>query len=447
MWPVRQQVLLSRPFPEVTDAMLRFVSPLNGDLHPDDLRTALINNLVSRQQHSGFLLRFDDTQPLRDTEKTVIDLRQLFEKFALRQTTPHYRSNHLHRYRQLADSLLRHKQAYICTCMEETGSTTSRSSVPLPRCKAHCSQNTPEKLRLIADRNIPYVVRLPEPDSPITVEDQLHGEIPVSPTAVGSVILLMPDATPSDDFACAVDDMIDAVTTIIQSDTYVPHAARQIHIRQQLGYDQTVAYAHLPALQVSDDTASILPLLEEGFLPDAIIQYLLQPGIDTDASSFTLPEIVEHFDLRRFPSDPIHFNKTELRKINQLHLRRMDDRSASMLYGFADVAIGQLVKRYTESAATLQELDQFIRPIFAPKPCDGPRAKIMKRLEIVIGTMPIISDFETFRMHLEQQTGLKGDDLLIPLRLLLTGAPQGPSLGEIYPLIRSYITEVARCLH
>ena len=121
----------------------------------------------------------------------------------------------------------------------------------------------------------------------------------------------------------------------------------------------------------------------------------------------------------------------------------MDDKQLSTLFGFADADIGKLAKIYLEEASTIKELIAKIMPIFAPKDFEGEWGEQMRQMEILVQNAPMINDFDTFKSYMMKESGLKGKDFLKPLRLLLTGAQDGPELSDIYPLIKSYLLEVA----
>jgi glutamyl-tRNA synthetase len=121
----------------------------------------------------------------------------------------------------------------------------------------------------------------------------------------------------------------------------------------------------------------------------------------------------------------------------------MDDKRLSTLFGFADEDIGKLAKLYLEEASTINELEAKIKPIFLPKEFIGEWGGEMRAMEEIIQTAPMIDDYDDFVVHLVHMTGLKGENLFKPLRLLLTGAEHGPELSEIYSLIKPYLLEVA----
>ena len=156
-----------------------------------------------------------------------------------------------------------------------------------------------------------------------------------------------------------------------------------------------------------------------------------------------MPEALEWFDMTLISKSPVIFDIEDLRSINAEHLRRMDDKLLSKLFGFADEDIGKLAKLYLEEASTINELEAKIKPIFSPKDFSGEWSEQMRIIAENIQEMPMIDDFDDFAVHLVHMTGLKGENFFKPLRLLLTGAEDGPELCDIYQLIKPYLLEVA----
>jgi len=196
-----------------------------------------------------------------------------------------------------------------------------------------------------------------------------------------------------------------------------------------------------------DSASSVIWLLEQGFLPDAIINYLLLLGNKTPVEVFTLPEAIEWFDLKNISKAPAKFDIDKLRFLNREHIKRMDSKELSKIFGFADSDIGELAKVYLEESSTIFEIEDKIKNILAPKKCSESWAEEMKTLSKTILKAPMIDDFNEFKNYLIKESGLKGKKLFKPLRLLLTGQESGPELSSIYPFIKPYLLEVARCEH
>ena len=121
----------------------------------------------------------------------------------------------------------------------------------------------------------------------------------------------------------------------------------------------------------------------------------------------------------------------------------IDDKQLSTLFGFADADIGKLAKIYLEEASTTKELESKIRLIFSPKNFESEWGEQMKIIEKLIQEGPMINTYDEFKSYIMKESGLKDKNFSKPLRLLLTGAEHGPELSDVYPLIKSYLLEVA----
>ena len=436
--------------------MLRYALLPARDLSIEDLRIALINYIVAKQRNEGFILRIEDADKTRIVESKVGESRELLEKFAIQPDQTLYQSDQLGRYQHLAVRLVEEGQAFLCLCSEEELERERRRAEAEHRpyrYSGRCTEIDAEELRRIREEKIPFTIRIRKPDAPLRFTDLLQGEIEADPGEVDHFVILRADGAPSRDFAAAVDDMIGGVRLVIEEEERLPHIPRQLHIRSSLGFDESIDYAHLPPLldlqgrklSHTGEAGSIKRLLEEGYLPDAILNYLLLLGNETPTEIFTLPEAVEWFDLAKLSRSPARFDPERLRQINREHLRRMDDRTLSRIFGFADADIGRLAKLYLDEAPTINELESRIRAIFTPKSCRGEQSETMQRLSTLILAAPYLDTFDAFKAHLSERSGLEGEALLKPLRLLITGAENGPDLGKIYHFINPYITEVARC--
>ena len=418
--------------------MLRFAQSPTHDMNIGDLRIAILNYLVSQQRNEGFTIRIDDTDKEAMVEGKDTEIMQILEKFALVHDSVFHQSEHLHMHQTLAIKLLEEDKAFVCTCDENQ-----------EECLAHCDKKAPSEYSKLKESGEPFVLRIKKPTECIVYHDLIKGEVSATPDEVDAFVILRQDASPTHDFASACDDMLSGVTYLIQEDKNLASTARQKHIKTALGYEEETTYAHLPTLLNDDDTFSIKWLFEEGFLPDAIINYLLLPSIpilnnaDAPQEIFTLPEAIAWFKVENIPNTAVTFDIEKLRFINREHLKNMDDKALSTLFGFADADIGKLAKLYLEDATTVKELRLAIESIFSPKNFEGKWANQMRTMETLIQDAPMFHDYATFEAYLLKKTGLTGQDFFKALRLLLTGTEHGPELSAIYPYIKPYILEIA----
>ncbi|MDD5359969.1 MAG: glutamate--tRNA ligase [Sulfurovaceae bacterium] len=433
--------------------MLRFAPSPTGDMHIGNLRVAIINYIVAMQNHTNFIVRIEDTDKERNIEGKDQEILQILEKFSLPYSQLFYQSANLHIHQNLAIKLLDEGKAFVCTCTPdelETDREKAKQNGIAYRYSGKCANKTKEELAQVKETNTPFVIRIKKPDNDISFTDLIKGNFTTHPNEVDSFVILRNDSTPTYNFACSCDDMLTNIETIIRGEDHLSNTPKQIHIKKSLGYEFDTKYAHLPIIlnnenkkmSKRDDASSVKWLLSQGFLPDAIINYLLLLGNKTPSEVFRLPDAISWFDLKNISKSPAKFDIDKLRFLNREHLKAMDDKTISKLFGFSDEAIGKLGKLYLEEASTLSELEPKIKAIFAPKNFDNEWANEMKTIQAILQNAPYMSDYDEFKNYIIEKTGLKGKSLFKPLRLLLTNAEHGPDLSEIYSQIKSYLLEV-----
>ncbi len=431
--------------------MLRFAPSPTGDMHIGSLRIAILNYLVAQQKSKPFIVRIEDTDAKRNIEGKDTEIMQILEKFALTHESVFHQSEHLHMHQTLAIKLLEQGKAFVCTCTAEELEAHRESS------KAYCysgkcfDANKEEHAKL-KESGVPFVIRIKKPTEDIVIHDLIKGDIRTIPNEVDSFVILHADGTPTHNFACACDDMLSGVNFIIREEDHLSNTPKQKHIKTQLGYEEDTTYAHLPTIlntdgkkmSKRDDASSVKWLFEEGFVPDAIINYLLLLGNSKAPKEiFTLPEAVTWFDIENISKSAAKFDIDKLRFINRKHLEMMDDKQLSSLFGFADADIGKFAKLYLEEVSTTKELEAKIKPIFSPKDFSGEWGEQMRILADLIADAPMMNEFDKFKSYIMKKSGLKEENFFKPLRYLLTGAGDGPELSKVYPLIKPYLLEVA----
>lgn len=425
--------------------MLRFATSPTAEMDIESLQVAIINYLVSRQGNDSFLVRIEDGDSKNNIEGKDTEIMQILEKFALIHESVFHQSEHLHMHQTLAIRLLEENKAFVCTCTKETLEKEKEKARlnKIVYCYSGCCENKgKEEHTKLKSNEQAFVLRLKKPTTNIVYHDLIKGDIITTSKEIDDFIILGDDGLPSRNFACACDDMLSGVTMIIRSEEHLHNTAKQIHIQNQLGFDTETTYAHLPTIH--DHLSSVKWLFSEGFIPDAIINYLLLLANPKAAKKiFTLPEAIEWFKLENISKSTVKFDIDTLRFINREHLKLMNNKELSSLFGFADEDVGKLAKLYLEEVSTINELAVKIRPIFAPKVFEGTYAVQMKIIQKLIINAAMINEFDDFISYLMQKSGLKEKDFLEALRLLLTGSSHGPELSRIYPLIKSYLLEVA----
>ncbi len=401
------------------------------------------------------MIRMDDTDKERTIEGKDTEIMQILEKFAIKHESVFHQSEHLHMHQTLAIKLLEEGKAFVCTCtpeqLEQDREEAKKNKVAY-RYSGRCHDVNKEELAKLKESKTPFVIRIKKPEHDIVTHDLIKGDIVTTPNEVDSFVILRADSTPTYNFACACDDMLSGVNFIIRGEDHLSDTPKQKHIKMQLGYEEETTYAHLPIIlntagkkmSKHDDASSLKWMFAEGFIPDAILNYLLLLGNSSAPKEiFTLPEAIAWFNIENISKSAVKFDIDKLRYINREHLKMMDDKKLSTLFGFADTDIGKLAKLYLEEASTIKELESKIKPIFSPKDFDGEWGEEMRIMEKLIWELPMINTFDEFKSTIMKESGLKGEHFFKPLHVLLTGAEHGPELSDVYPLIKPYLLEVA----
>jgi glutamyl-tRNA synthetase len=410
--------------------MLRFASSPTHDMDINTLCIAIVNYLVAQQNNDGFMIRIDDMDKVNNIEGKDTETMQILEKFALGHNAVFHQSEHLHMHQTLAIKLLEEAKAFICTCQH--------NNIP---CTGDCEKVDTSAYTTLKESGTPFVIRLKKPTESILFHDLIRGDIITTPDDIDDFVILDTNGTPSELFASACDDMLSDITTIIERENNIQNTTKTVHIKSQLGYTQKTNYAHLPIIR---NAPTIKSVFEEGFIPDALINYLIfliHPNVPQEI--FTLPDAIKWFKIENIVQSPIIFDREQLYTINRAHLKKIDDKVLSTVFGFADADIGKLAKLYLKEVATLSELKVKIETIFSPKNFQTQWENQMRTLETLIQDAPMYQEFSDFKSYLLKESGLSGKAFFIPLRLLLTGDETGPELSDIYPLIKSYILEIA----
>lgn len=423
--------------------MLRFAPSPTGDMHIGNLRVALFNYICSVQREEPLLIRIEDTDKDRNIPGKEKEIFEILALFGIEYQEEQFQSNNLRFHRAMALQLLQDKKAFNCFCTPQTLDVkreASKEGKIAYRYDGACENLHPEE---VIDNPLPFTIRLKKPDHSITVTDMIKGESTFSADEIDSFILMSADKYPTYNFACAVDDMLADVSLIIRSEEHLSDTPKQIAIHEALGYTKKVEYAHLPII-IDDTSTNVKYLLEEGFLPNAISNYLILLGNKTPCEIFTLKEAIKWFDLKTLSKSPERFDIDKLKFINREHLRGLDPKELSRYVGFADEEIGNLAKLFLEEASTLKELRTKVGAVFAPKNVPDELKEGFELLRVLTQKAPHFDDYESYKEYLIQHSGLKGENLFKPLRLLLSGAEHGPEMNDLYTHIKNYLKEVVK---
>lgn len=433
--------------------MLRFAPSPTKDMNISNLRVAIFNYIVSKQLNEDLIIRIEDIdveQNIEGKDKKIIEILNLF---SIDYKSIVHQSDSLKYHQKMALQLMTQKKAYACFCSDSKLDELKEESIKNGKTFAYDGFCETLSDDTVLNTNAPFTVRIKKPEENIKFTDLLKGDFDCTPFDVDSFIILKQDKTPTYNYACAVDDMIMDISTVIRDDEHLFDTAKQIHIRNSLGYTKEINYVHLPIIVNAitgekmvekENINSVKWLIEEGFLPSAIANYLVLIGNETPREIFSLEEAISWFKIENISENSAKFHIDELRFINRKHLETIDDMRLSKILGFADTDIGKLGKLFLEETSTIKEIKEKIDLIFTPKiSCKGFDEEFTK-LKECLQKAPFFNDFEELKRYLLEQTNLKDEKLFSLLRYILTGADMGPNISDIYPLIKNYLGEIVK---
>lgn len=424
--------------------MLRFAPSPTGDMHIGDLRVALLNYIVSKQRNEDLIVRIEDIDKDRNIEGKDEEILGLLSLFGIEYTQVIYQSANVRYHSAMALQLLHDKKAFSCFCSHEWLQKKREEAKNNKKAYSYddACRNLPHEL--VIDNMSPFTIRLSRPDKAIVINDLIKGEVSFEPGDVDSFIIMSQDKVPTNNFASAVDDMLSDISIVIRSEDHMNNAPKQDHIRTSLGYEKQMQYAHLPNILNCDDSSSVKSLLEQGFLPEAISNYLISTAIKPPQEIFSTADAIEWFDLDNISKSPTRFSIDMLRDINHQHLLNLDSKELSRYVGFADEEIGELARVYLEEASTTKELKSKIAPIFGTKDIPDEFKEQSKIMVDTIKSAPFFEEYDDFKNYIMKESGLKGENFSKSLRYVLTGAGHGPDIAKIYKYIKNYIAEIVK---
>jgi len=382
--------------------MLRFASSPTGDMHIGDLRIALFNHLIAQEKKEDLIIRIEDMDKKKNIDGKDQEILDLLGLFGITYTQVIYQSESVRFHSAMALQLVHEKKAFSCFCSDtwiEKKRQEAKEAGMEYKYDDACRDLPAE---LVIDNTSPFCIRIVKADD---------GE---------SFVILNQDKIPTYNFSTAVDDMLNDISIVICTRDLKNDTLCQEHIRDSLEYDKRIDYRYIPQLESS---VSVKSLLEQGFLPEAISNYLI--SLDGKNS-------------------PIRFNINALRSINKKHLKALDSKELSRYVGFADSEIGELARIYLDEVATTKELKEKISPIFSERNIPATLSKQAEVMRKVIKNAPYFDSYDAFKNYVSKESELQGEEFSTTLRLLLTNAQDGPDIAKIYKCLKNYIGEIIK---
>ncbi len=452
----------------MTQVRVRFAPSPTGFLHIGGVRTALFNWLFARQQKGVFILRIEDTDQSRSTDESIQAIIDGMKWVGLDwDEGPYRQTERMDLYRSHAMQLLERGHAYWCACTAEELDARRKEAEA-----KGLSQKYDGRCR---DRGLTNpagdaALRFKAPQEGETVVDDLiKGKIVFDNAVQDDLIILRSNGYPTYNFSVVVDDALMNITHVVRGDDHLTNTPRQVPIFQALGFSAP-QFGHLPMILGSDKArlskrhgaTSIMAYKDMGYLPDAMVNYLVRLGWSHgDQELFTREELIEKFSWKNVQTSAAVFNPEKLLWVNAEYIKISPPAQvAQALVPLLEAAglkdevqtvsadwLAQLVILVKERAKTLVEMVDWVKPYFgqsvtfdeeaAKKFLTPAIAPVLGKLLTRFEAFPVFSKQpweEAFKQLVEEE-GMKMGQLAQPVRVALTGRTASPGLFDVMEIL------------
>ena len=445
----------------------RFAPSPTGYLHVGGARTALYCWAYARRHGGQFILRIEDTDVERSTPEAVQAILDGMQWLGLNPDEgPFYQMRRMNRYREVIAAMLKSGTAYHCYCTPQQLDAMreeQRARGAKPRYDGRWRPENAQASGLVPPPGLQPVVRFRNPDAGfVTWEDGVKGRISISNDELDDLIIARTDGTPTYNFCVVVDDMDMQISHVIRGDDHINNTPRQINILKALGA-AVPAYAHLPMIHGPDGeklskrhgAVSVMQYDSDGYLPQALLNYLARLGWSHGNDEiFSMQQLQEWFSLEHCSKSAAQFDFEKLKWINNHYLRllsgqelaekvapRVREEGFSVANGPQLAAVCELLK---DRAQTLNELAESVAMFYMDPPdvsaalAEQLSPPVRAALTALEASLPADWNAAALALVLKgvvAASGLKMPQIAMPLRLILMGRTDTPSIDKVMAVL------------
>jgi glutamyl-tRNA synthetase len=445
----------------------RFAPSPTGFIHLGNIRSALFPWAFARRHRGTFILRVEDTDTQRSTPEAVEAILGAMQWLGLDYDEgPYYQMQRMERYRSVLADMVERGLAYRCyTTPEELDQLRAEQMARGEKPRYDGRWRPENAVGLKPPPGVAPVIRFKNPVSgTVAWDDAVKGRIAIDNAELDDLVIARADGTPTYNFCVVVDDLDMRITHVLRGDDHVNNTPRQINIIRALGAEPPV-FAHLPTVLTPDGeklskrhgAKSVLQYRDEGYVPEAVVNYLARLGWSHgDAEIFDREQLIEWFDLEGLSSSPGRFDPDKLRWVNHEHIKRLADDELGRRFepylraagidaqgGPPAAAVAALLR---ERAATLADMAQAARYFY-----EAPTRKMVRDLggNVTAAVRPalaqIVATFariewtrEAIHAAIREAAAaheLKPPQVMMALRALVTGHAQTPAIDAVLALL------------
>ena len=464
----------------------RFAPSPTGYMHVGNLRTAIFEYLLAKHNNGTFILRIEDTDQERKVEGAVDFIYDTLKLCNIEidegpnnkgEYGPYFQSERLPLYKKYAEELVEKGEAYYCFCseerLEELRKIANLNKVPFMY-DGHCKNLTKEEIQEKINNGEKYVIRQKMPKEGISVvKDLVYGEVEVENKILEDQILLKSDGYPTYNFANVIDDHLMAITHVVRGKEYLMSTPKYNLLYEAFGWDKPV-YIHVPMVNGSDGQklskrngdASFMDLYNDGYLPEAIVNYLVMLGWspDTNEEIFDMDTLIKIFDPTRISKSASTFDIKKLQWINSHYIKNLSIEDLEKItipflkeaYNLSDkdsTWLRHLITIYQNHLSYGKEIVELTKLFFEDVEASDECKEFMKD-ESIPNTINVfkkeienISDWNVENIkqaidNTKEKAGVKGKMLYMPIRIKVSSIMHGPELADtIYLLGKEKVLE------
>lgn len=443
----------------------RFAPSPTGYLHIGGVRTALFSWLYAKKLGGEFILRIEDTDLERSTQESVNAILEGMSWLGLDYDQgPFYQTHRFERYKEVIDLLFEKGLAYYCYATPEELDEmreAQKAAGEKPRYDGRYRNFNGE-----APEGIKPVIRFKNPEEgEVVINDQVKGKVVIANKELDDLIIARSDGTPTYNLTVVVDDWDMGVTHVIRGDDHLNNTPRQINLYEAIGAE-VPKFSHIPMVLGEDGSrlskrhgaVSVLQYKEQGFLPEALLNYLVRLGWSHgDQEIFTIDQMIEFFDLDSVNSSPSTFNTEKLTWINEQHIKMaksehlsrhlapfVTDLGCDLNNGpdLAEVAdlLRDRAKTFVEMANSAVYFYQDFEEFEAGAAKKHLRPVAEEPLQLLFTKLQSLDNWQSEAIHEAIQAAAEELELGMgkvgmPLRVAITGGGQSPAIDATAQLI------------
>ncbi len=444
----------------------RFAPSPTGYMHLGNLRTALYEYLIAKKEGGVFILRIEDTDQNRYVEGSLDAIYNTLKITGLQHDEgpdvggdfgPYVQSERKANYVDFAKELVAKGEAYYCFCTKERLETLVDGDKDIMSYDRHCLNLSQEEIDENLKNGVPYVIRQKIKEGEVSFFDEVYGKVTVNTNELDDQILIKSDGLPTYNFANVIDDHLMNITHVVRGSEYLSSTPKYNLLYEAFGWEIPI-YVHLPLilnqkgekLSKRKGDASFEDLIKEGFLPEAIVNYIALLGWapSDNREMFTLEELVENFEPKNISKSPSAFDTVKLKWFNAEYMKNMDsdkffenvkpilegnvkrDTDLKLLASFLQSRV-TFYKDVVDLVDFIDTLDDYDTELFVHKKMKTDREVAKKSLESILPIVKEVSDFTLDNLHTAvfdkiKEMEIKNGQMLWPIRTALSGKPTSP---------------------